>query len=100
MRIEPLLYIPAKNPVEGRASRTLGAITQGVTGPDGVIQQHIPVHAENGSPTVGQSVGKIGSPSILPQLDDLEERHQEEAVREGAKEAADEIKERSGAKRN
>jgi hypothetical protein len=46
------------------------------------------------------AVGKIGSPSILPQLDDLEEKHQEEAVREGAKEAADEIKERSGAKRN
>ena len=47
-----------------------------------------------------EAVGKIGSPSILPRLDDLEVNHHEEAVREGAKEAADEIKERSGAKRH
>jgi hypothetical protein len=46
------------------------------------------------------AVGKIGSPSVLPRLDDLEVNHHEAAVREGAKEAADEIKERSGAKRN
>jgi hypothetical protein len=47
-----------------------------------------------------EAVGKIGSPSILPRLEDLEVNHHEAAVREGAKEAADEIKERSGAKRN
>jgi hypothetical protein len=47
-----------------------------------------------------EAVGKIGAPSILPKLDDLELNHQEAAVREAAKEAAGEIKERAGAKRN
>jgi hypothetical protein len=45
-------------------------------------------------------VGKIGDPSILPKLDDLEAKHQEAPVREAAKEAADEIKERLGVKRD
>jgi hypothetical protein len=47
-----------------------------------------------------EAVGKIGTPSILPKLDDLELNHREAAVREAAKEAAGEIKERAGAKRN
>jgi hypothetical protein len=46
------------------------------------------------------AVGKIGRPSILHELEALEASHQTEAVREGAREAADEIKERSGAKHN
>jgi hypothetical protein len=47
-----------------------------------------------------EAVGKMGAPSILPKLDDLELNHHEAAVREAAKEAAGEIKERAGAKRN
>jgi hypothetical protein len=47
-----------------------------------------------------EAVGKMGAPSILPKLDDLELNHREAAVREAAKEAAGEIKERAGAKRN
>jgi hypothetical protein len=49
-----------------------GVITQGVTGPDGVIQQHIPVHAENGSLTVGQHSWPLAIAHLNP-LDDVDD---------------------------
>ena len=43
-----------------------------MTGPDGVIQQHIPVHAENGSLTVGQYSWTLAIAHLNP-LDDVDD---------------------------
>jgi len=46
--------------------------------------------------TVLEVAGRLGGPSDLDMLADVEARHPEEPVREAAKEAAGEIKTRAG----